>query len=29
VVEQVMQSDKVPANTIVMAVVDGFDVFES
>jgi microcompartment protein CcmK/EutM len=29
VVEQVMHSDKVPANTIVMAVVDGFDVFES
>ncbi len=28
VVEQVMRSDKVPANTIVMAVVDGFQVFE-
>ncbi len=28
VVEQVMQSDTVPANTIVMAIVDGFDVFE-
>jgi len=28
VVEQVMRSDKVPANTIVMAVVDGFEVFE-
>ncbi len=28
VVEQVMGSDKVPANTIIMAVVDGFEVFE-
>ncbi|MCS6987957.1 MAG: hypothetical protein NZM06_00370 [Chloroherpetonaceae bacterium] len=29
VVEQVMRSDKTPANVIVMAVVDGFEVFEA